>query len=628
MENTGFQKKIDKEVYGGLTTALNDILCLKGVKVEKTPYSESSGKNIDEVLSVLNEEVQIGDKLYLAPNQRYFMGAGSEPELVIVAKMDDDNIYYYEYPWKEELMIELQTGADLMSIGCETFLRTNTEQQGSDLYKSIQAVVNGRPGVEVKVEDLQHANIQISYTGKKKGDRDPWIQLETEYGLNVNSVLNNKQIYNVRLTRRELKELEDRLEAESPSEKVFTISKIMMESRLMFIESSTNIRALAPGAEMDVYRTLVADAISEKHAAEGVMAGDEVIFKGEEWLVGGFISDGPKLKAMLVKKDFSKVADLVGIDKVKIVNCDENGVPEVSDTEKNAKNLDKTIDASKEMFAKSGQKEVKLKMPQTKEDGTVVHSISDKDLAKSKIDKVEVISLTEAVDSKTLLRNLYENIKTDEVVARNRHGKEEFLIRRKQNGTYDPDEATKSFMYVVEEAAKKVFNESDGRVGEEKFVNWQKMFPVSLRERLAIRLRKNFDAKYESGAFNEDIQTFVIDLSKKKLITEDEEQEVENQNIEFTSRELEEVDSHAGFRVEAANVVAVAWDDGTKKYRTEVTKMKNPKGPGFVYHSKTYKNDKIDPRRSVYSKSFLKEDDPVKLKDFLSQLDLARSKNI
>ena len=620
MENTPFQKKLDNTTYKGLNTFLSDMVCLGGTRTNYKP--KFAGKDLTTTLAQLSEQIEVGKEIYIAPNQRYFMGAGDEPELTIISKVDDDNIYYYQAPWKDEQMVDLQTGADLLSIGCEKWLKTHSGGT-SELYKSIQSVANGKPGVEVSVEELQPVNIQISYTGDKKGDRDPWVHLETEYGLTVNSVLNNKQIYNVRLNRKELKEVEDRLSQEAPGEKVFSISKIMMEDRRLFVEETTNVRLLAPGWEEDSYRAMVDESIGDRHSAEGFVAGEKVIFKGEEWMIGMFSSDGKSIRLFLVKDDFTKVAEFVPIDRVEKVDLHVDTISNDIDDDKRKKELDDKIEQTKEVFIVGVDNKVCPKFP-VDEEGNQVSSLSDEDCKKLSIKmnsaSLETKVITEEVDHRLLLKSLMENIKNDDVLARRKESITQNMIRKMEKNMFDINESTNGFMYVIEEAARKIFKSRRGEIGGDEFSTWQEMFPVEVRERIARRYSKTFKANYEAGAFNEDVQTFILDLSKKKLMKEGKEE------LEYTSKEIDEIESHSGFEIEAANLASVSWDDLTKRYKTEVYKMNNPKGSGYVYYSTTKRNDVVDPKRSIYSDSFEAEYDTTILKNFLSDLNLAKSK--
>ena len=622
MDNTAYQRSLNESQLKNLNTFLSDNMCLKGFKKGYEP--KLGDDTLKSFLMQMNEEIEVGKELYVAPNQRYFMGAGDDPILTIITKVDDDNIYYYQEPWNDEMMIDLQTGADLLSIGSEKWLKNN-QGRNDELFKSINAVANGKPGVEVSVEDLQPVSIQISYTGDKKGDRDPWVHLETEYNLIVNSVLNNKQTYNVRLNRKELKELEDRLSAESPSEKVFSISKIMMEDVRFLSESmTTSIRALAPGVEKEAYAAMTQAAIEERHCSEGLTAGDKVIFKGEEWIISGFISDGDKIKLLIIKEDFTKLADFVPIEKIKLVDNSIVVYPVENETDKARQEHDSAVDTCKETFLSADNGPVVVEFPTTHENGTEVHALSDKNDKKVKLSSASV--MTETIDFKKMLRDLNESIKNDDKLIRRKKSITENMKRKIQSNKFDEEKAVTAYLYVVDESARKLFNENN-KSG--KFENWQKMFPYAVRATLARKYSQETEVLFKNKQrMDESVQEIIIDLCKKKLLIEGNTPEEEN--IEFTKKEEDTIESYAGFEMEAANVASVSWDDKTKRYKTELKKMKNPDpgGSGYVYYATTERNGHVEADKTLYSDRFDTEEDTFILKNFLSELQLARPKKI
>jgi len=61
------------------------------------------------------------------------------------------------------------------------------------------------------------------------------------------------------------------------------------------------------------------------------------------------------------------------------------------------------------------------------------------------------------------------------------------LIRKKKSGKYDSKLAVKGFMYLVDDGAKKYAKEFDSPQ------NWNKMFPKSLRLKVAQQLVDDFE---------------------------------------------------------------------------------------------------------------------------------------
>ena len=151
----------------------------EGSEAEVTDADVDNELDPEEGKIVDGEGEKVGN-IFIGPGQRYFMGASTDPQMVIVGKVSEDYVWFYSFPFKKSEKIKKEIAADLFETGSSTWLKDSKSSNDPDLKSSIESVMNGRPGERVSVDDYQFSNIQVKYTGETSGDLEPWKDLHTQ----------------------------------------------------------------------------------------------------------------------------------------------------------------------------------------------------------------------------------------------------------------------------------------------------------------------------------------------------------------------------------------------------------------------------------------------------------------
>ena len=692
MENTPYQKKKDAELTG-LNDLLEDIQWRRGQNEEFKPHF-GGGKSkvqlnsflatIQESLSEAEEaenmdddfgDIDIDDepetdeipendgstKLFLGPNQRYFMGAGAEPSLVIVTKIDDQRIYYYQHPWKKEQMIRKDAGIELLTTGCKTFLE-NDPGGDEDLTKSIQAVLNGRPGEKVSLEDYQFSNIQVRYSGSLKGDYEPWKKLEQDYNVNVTSVLNNKQTYNIRMTNRKLEQFQEKLQQANPSEREFKIVKIVKEDNCFYNDILTEAydpykinkprpqRREIQSHEKAYLNQRIADNIDSSEMCFEFQVGQIVIWKDDLWTIGDFVNldywtpdetvekDFDNITAMLYNKERNEIAEFVPLSKIKAASSED---------------LTKAV--GKDEAAKTPQAR-ELKFPTSSAEDNFESHENDKVLS----DKPKRTFLVKE-ELTGVRKNLYNFITErsqdmfGQFLSKDALNHLERRIRFNKPDKYDEEKAMTYFRKVAQRGANK-FNRD---------VNWNEQ----ILEDVAHELKKKFEKDAKNNMIGEEARSEVEKLVLKtesilKLKKEADEDENADDDTEVDDLDLEPSDDlgelddtdepeepEDEFRgedkaliftdeekdaakpllptdadMEKENSIDVGFSVAENDYNIKIMKKKVKGSDTYVYYADATKNgDEVDRTRAdKESRPFRGEFDVNALKNFISDLGIGR----
>ena len=400
MEDSPYQKKKVSEKIEPLTDFLEDVQWRKGTKKDIDPHfrdQHNRGVSLNKLLAMFEEDDEeilddedeeltddaVGESsggIFLGPNQRYFMGASENPQLVIVSQVTDDAVKYYAFPWKKEQTLRKDIAADLFVKGSQTFLNSDAASNDEDLQRSIEAVLAGNPGEKVSIEDQQPTNLQVKYTGPIKGDGKPWAILEQEYDVQVLSVLTNKQTYNLRMSNRQAELFQDKLREKPISEREFKVVKIVKEDMKFYTESATKFKAeerpISP-EEADNLRSYQRDNLATQDEVEGFLVGQQVLYNKEMWTIVEFIYIEDKVYVSLVDEDFTRMIDPVAISKIKPYVPEEPDVTTGDDI----------------AVEKLSQKDRELEFPTSDTDG-----ITQDQKVFKKIEKVEKKKLTEDCD--------------------------------------------------------------------------------------------------------------------------------------------------------------------------------------------------------------------------------------
>ena len=95
------------------------------------------------------------ETVLVQPNTVYWMGASTSPDQIFVSKVTPEWIFYYKYPFKTELKIDLPIGKDLIQRG--TTMRVKMYGRTlPDEAKKLNTLLAGKSvKSNVKLQDLQ-----------------------------------------------------------------------------------------------------------------------------------------------------------------------------------------------------------------------------------------------------------------------------------------------------------------------------------------------------------------------------------------------------------------------------------------------------------------------------------------
>jgi hypothetical protein len=608
MENTGYQKKVVEKEIKDLTSFLEDVQWKRGTNKKFDPYFRNKNKKVkglndllltledegslevsDDIESQPNEDMKDNTKegIFIGPRQRYFMGASEDPQMVIVSSISDGKVNYYSPPYSDEETLNKNIAADLFITGCETWLKNGNTTADPELKKSIEAVLAGRPGEKVSIQDYKYSNIQVRYTGTKEGDGGPWKELEQVYGVKVDSVLANKQTYNIRINNKDLTEFENKLN-ESPAEKRnFEITKIVKEDIDIILEAKSEEKpfAIAP-SEREFYSEILQKNISGNYSAEGRIAGERVIYKKEEWVIFDFVGVDDKIKIMLIKPDLSMVANLIDPNKVKDITPED--IEKMN--EKEAKESEKEV--------KKIEKEQELLFPISKEDGSTKKQKALKEEFDDEIKK-------NSSDEDRKIKELLLFIDNDPDIYKKRlKGVIDNLKSYVDDGSYDSEKAIISFKDIVDDGSKKYFDDLDGSIFGKRFNSWEEMFPEDLRSKTAEMFEKRF--KQENIKESSNLEEAV---------------DIESDAVEFTEKERDVMNrDDINVDLDNANSVEYTWKRGSMDHKVIINKIKRKKSGDYMYTSEGYigrSQERLDKERTLNSEPFESEDNTSELSDFL-----------
>lgn len=648
INNSSYQDKVVSKKIEPLSDFLNTVQVRRGgVKQVFDPYvrdRENKTASLNSLLTNLQEArsddvmpsggKDLGDViegLYLGPNQRYFMGASSEPPMVITTKVTDEKVHYYLFPYRKEQVLKKDIAADLFLTGSKNWLRDPKSRKDPDLRNSIKSVVNGNPGEKISLDDYQFSNVQVKYTGPKEGDLEPWKDLESMFDVRVDSVLTNKQVYNLRLNNRELDSFNTDIRKKKP--RVFKIVKIISEEREYMIEAAAQgapklkmVRHKVDPKQKREWGELLNMNQANKFAAEDFIAGQTVYYDKATWFIVDFAPSGEDMTAILLGTDFDEVAQFVPLQDLKAYTPAEMGPDddEIPDPERvRPEDAVRPPDMDQKDKPKNwagGQaeglpvdkkpKDKELKFPESNKDGKTQEQ---KALKEEVVPTGKVRQLIQCIDRDPVLGGKEGRFK---VIVDN-------LLRKRKEGVYEPNLATKAFETLADMGARKC-------VKNPKLADAS--FPRSIRLKAAEALRERFEQEVQLGNLKEMKSTdSVIDEHIKNLIesTEDVVKEaVEKEAVPFTEREVEELKKFENVDVSKENVATFDWNSGGKNYKVEITKKPRPQTNDIVYSAvSTFNNNQLDRERTVDSDPFKTEDDPTILNDFLTKLNLSEAIN-
>jgi len=556
---------------------------------------------------IVDSEGEKIDGIFIGPGQRYFMGASTDPQMVIVGKISEDYVWYYAFPFKKAEKLKKDIAADLFKTGSTTWL-SGSKSNDEDLKSSIESILSGRPGEKVSIDDYQFSNIQVKYTGETTGDLEPWKELEAEYDVIVDSNLTNKQTYNLRMNNKELESFRSQLQEHPVAERNFKVIRIVTEDRDYMIEAVQNPVPKTEEQDIDevmkdYYRHLLTNNIAAGYSAEGLGAGERVIYNKEEWMVLDFVPFGDKMTVILINDATDKIVSYAAIAKIKKIN-------EPKESKAKPKNhLGKKADG---VAVDVTPKDKKIDLP-----------VSDLKTGETQQQK----ALKEETDNdQRLVGALTEFIKKDPELNKNRLVPvTSNLQRKRREGSYDSNLALKGFRILVDEGARKFFNSNDGKYMGDVFSSQEQMFTSEIKNQTAQKFLEDFEANVEMGNLDqakEEVET------KVKTIADNIDDDVvaegmETEAVAFTQPEITEIRKFENADVTTANKVGFNWDSGNNKYNVEIVKKPRTKTNDFVYSATSLKgNGEVDAERTIDSKPFIKEADIIILKDFLTQLNL------
>ena len=572
------------------------------------PETEVSDADVDNEVDpeegkiVDSDGETVGD-IFIGPGQRYFMGASTDPQMVIVGKVSEDYVWFYSFPFKKSEKIKKDIAADLFSTGSNTWLKDPKSKTDEDLKSSIESVLNDRPGERVSVDDYQFSNIQVKYTGEDSGDLEPWKELESEFDVVVDSNLTNKQTYNLRMNNKELENFRATIQEKPVAERNFKIIRIVTEERQYMLESvnglpmpKPNKRELEEFEKEDYGHTLTRN-IAAGFGAEGFVSGERVLFDKEEWTVVDFIPLGEKMTVILIDDAHENIHEYIDTSKLKKI--------EEKKSEKKPKGYcGKQVDGKP---VDDTPKEKEIKFPES-------------DIKTGETQEQKALK-EETDDTAKKAGALVEFINQDPELNKNRFAPAvKNLQRKRREGIYDSNLAAKAFQVLIDEGARKYFNDNDGELLGVEYTSHQEMFPRDVRDDVGKTFLKQFEANVEMGNLDEsiDMQIAMLVEQAEKLNEQDAEA------IPFTSREVNEIKKFDNAETSAENVVTYTWDTGNQSFKVAITKKPRAETNDFVYAavSTTGGNEDIDDERTKDSESFKTQEDIPILRDFLTNLNL------
>jgi len=659
--------------------------------VEPNPETDVSDDDIDNEVDpeegkiVDGEGEKIGN-IFIGPGQRYFMGASTDPQMIIAGKVSPDYVWFYSFPFKKAEKIKKEIAADLFETGSNTWLKDPKSKNDDDLRTSIESVLNGRPDERVSIDDYQFSNIQVKYAGEVTGDLEPWKELEQEYDVVVDSNLTNKQTYNLRMNNKELESFRAELQEKPVSERNFKIIRIVTEERQYMIEATSNSmvpKAVERGLE-EYERDLLGHTLTHNTAAgygaEGYVAGDRVTYNKKNWYLVDFVPFGEKMTAILLDDGYINVAEYVDISKITKVppvdpkgkkpkgycGKDQEGAPvdqtpkekeldlPVSDLKTGENKEQKALNEDKQQRGYRGDKIKMIRINYNqKRDEKVIKNLKkikgkegvlysnydpDDDFAEvvfSELPDMEYIEILpgefkvlgsvneEDGDESKVAGVLVEFINKDPELNKNRFTPiVKNLQRKRREGSYDSNLAAKAFQVLVDEGASKYFNSNDGKLLGSEFSSQNEMFPRDVKVEVTKAFKDQFEANVEMGNLEQE----EINHKIAHLVEEAEDalnETMGKEAVPFTQPEMRELKKFDNIDASAENIVTYNWDSGNQSFKVEITKKPRTATNDIVYSAVTTDPEgNIEEDRTKDSDPFKTQEDLAVLRDFLTDLNL------
>lgn len=158
-----------------------------------------------------------GSELYLAPKQRYYVGASDSPTAAIVDEIDDrGRVWYYTYPYRERSMMPENIFRDLATRGCRRWLLTRGDAKtwdavggmphwAKEMRMDLISVLGGVAGRDRDYRACQVLKLSIL---PPHGTTDPYSDFERRFAPHsVSGVHSESGMLTVYLSRGETRDL-------------------------------------------------------------------------------------------------------------------------------------------------------------------------------------------------------------------------------------------------------------------------------------------------------------------------------------------------------------------------------------------------------------------------------------
>lgn len=153
------------------------------------------------------EEIKGDSGMYAGAGMEYYMGASSDPKRVITSRMNDEWVWYYQYPYYKECQMERDVFFSLCKNGSltkvkslERFIFHHGEAAPKWMAETMSGLVEllaGRPGrcVEHRLEQMVEVKVRVT------GDfEDGWSEFERRFG-SVSGSMEGSRVLELNRTR-------------------------------------------------------------------------------------------------------------------------------------------------------------------------------------------------------------------------------------------------------------------------------------------------------------------------------------------------------------------------------------------------------------------------------------------
>lgn len=108
----------------------------------------------------------------------YAMGASSSPDLIFITKANGDHVWYMQYPFKREAIIDRVVAEDLIQTGSKRWISTYGHFH-PELAQSMKSGLRGGPIKKQKLSDFQRFRV---YARPVSGDENSLWRAAEQYG--------------------------------------------------------------------------------------------------------------------------------------------------------------------------------------------------------------------------------------------------------------------------------------------------------------------------------------------------------------------------------------------------------------------------------------------------------------